>query len=354
MFSGAMVSVAVRPLHEYVTRLLHAKGAPFHIAAIVADSLVHANRRGHDSHGFIRAAQYCDWIDRGWIDPAAEAECVVDEPHVVQVDGNFGFGQYIGRTATDWAIESARDGGHCVLTISRAAHLGRIGEFMEQAAEEGLVCFSFTNTHGGGLVTAPHGGCERRLSANPLAAGAPLPDRPPMMMDIATSSIAAGKVKVAIARGEPLPPGHLVDAGGRPSTDPNAYDADPPGALLPFGGHKGYGLAMFCEVLAGALTGAGCSTTGVDRVANGFLALFLDPAAFCGEDFYRAELAALIPHVKSSRLMAGHDEILYPGEPEARAEAERGEAVAIEASTWDRTAQLARTLGVTPPETVPA
>ena len=100
--------------------------------------------------------------------------------------------------------------------------------------------------------------------------------------------------------------------------------------MLPFGGHKGYSLAMFCEVLAGALTGAGCSRMGVDRVANGFLALFLDPAAFCGEDFYRAELGALIPHVKSSRLMAGHDEILYPGEPEARAEAERDEAVTIE------------------------
>ncbi len=345
-----MVSVAVPALRAYVTGLLRAKGAPVRIAAVVAESLVLSNRRGHDSHGFIRVAQYCDWIDRGWIDPAAEPERVVDRPHVVQVDGHFGFGQYVGRAATDWAIDKAR-GGHCVLAIRRSAHLGRMGEFMEQAAGEGLVCFSFTNTHGGGLVTAPHGGCQRRLSANPLAAGAPLPDGPPMMMDIATSSVAAGKVKVAVARGEPLPAGHLVDAGGRPSTDPNAYDADPPGALLPFGGHKGYALAMFCEVLAGALTGAGCSTTDVDRVANGFLALFLDPAAFCGEDFYRAELAALIPHVKSSRPMAGHDEILYPGEPEARAEEERSEAVAIEASTWERTANLARSLGVTPPAT---
>ncbi len=350
-----MISIEVPALRVYVSELLQAKGTPVHIARVVAESLVLSNQRGHDSHGFIRLAPYCDWIDNGWITPASEPEQVVDEAHVVQVDGHFGFGQYVGRVANGWAIEKAR-GGHCVLTIRRAAHLGRMGEFMEQAADAGLVCFSFTNTHGGGLVTAPHGGCERRLSANPLAAGAPLPDGPPMMMDIATSSVAAGKVQVAVARGESLAPGHLVDGAGQPSTDPRAYgdrsqETGTPGALLPFGGHKGYSLAMFCEVLAGALTGAGCSRMGVERVANGFLALFLDPAAFCGEDFYRAELGALIPHVKSSRLMAGHDEILYPGEPEARAEAERGEAVAIEPSTWERTANTARELGVTPPET---
>ena len=348
-----MVSVSVPALRAYVTELLQAKGTPMHIAAVVAESLVLSNRRGHDSHGFIRVAPYCNWVDRGWVDPAAEPERVSDEPHVVQVDGHFGWGQYVGRVATGWAIEAAR-GGHCVLTIRRSTHLGRMGEFMEQAAEAGLVCFSFTNTHGGGLVTAPHGGCDRRLSANPLAAGAPLPDGPAMMMDIATSSIAAGKVQVAVERGETLGPGHLVDGAGQPSTDPKAYAGRPDGtaprgALLPFGGHKGYSLAMFCEVLAGALTGAGCSTTGVQRVANGFLALFLDPAAFCGEDFYRAELGALIPHVKSSRLMAGHDEILYPGEPEARAEAERSEAVTIEPSTWERTESVARELEVTPP-----
>ena len=319
----------------------------------------------------------------------------------------------MGRLATDWAIERAR-GGHCVLTIKRSGHLGRMGEFMEQAAAAGLVCFSFTNTHGGGLVTAPFGGVERRLSANPLAAGAPLPAtalgaadsgsaaaaavdsapeaagtadsasgaesstpaalpvpsadptaphsasgadpaapraqsvaEAPLMMDIATSSIAAGKVDVAAARGERLAPGHLVNAQGQPSTDPADYRGG--GALLPFGGHKGYCLAMFCEVLAGALTGAGCSTTGIDRVANGFLGLFLDPAAFCGEEFYRQEVGALVPHVKSAPPMQGHDEILYPGELEARSAARHKETVTIEEANWERTARVAETLGVTPP-----
>ena len=365
-----MVSVGVAALRGYVAAILRAKGTPEHIAAVVAESLVLSNQRGHASHGFIRVSQYCDWIDRGWTRPAGEPERCGDRPHVVQVDGQFGFGQYVGRLATDWAIERAR-GGHCVLTIKRSGHLGRMGEFMEQAAAAGLVCFSFTNTHGGGLVTAPFGGAERRLSANPLAAGAPLPagapgaadaspaaasgadpatppaQSAPLMMDIATSSIAAGKVDVAAARGEQLAPGHLVNAQGHPSTDPADYRG---GALLPFGGHKGYCLAMFCEVLAGALTGAGCSTTGIERVANGFLGLFLDPAAFCGEEYYQREVGALVPHVKSAPLMQGHDEILFPGELEARSAARNTETVAIEEANWEGTARVAETLGVEPPE----
>ena len=386
-----MVSVDVAALRGYVAAILRAKGTPEHIAAVVAESLVLSNQRGHASHGFIRVSQYCDWIDRGWTRPAGEPERCGEGPHVVQVDGHFGFGQYVGRLATDWAIERAR-GGHCVLTIKCSGHLGRMGEFMEQAAAAGLVCFSFTNTHGGGLVTAPFGGAERRLSANPLAAGAPLPAatsgaadsgsdaaatadsapsaepstpaappvpsadptsssapsvaHAPLMMDIATSSIAAGKVDVAAARGEQLEPGHLVNAQGQPSTDPADYRE---GAMLPFGGHKGYCLAMFCEVLAGALTGAGCSTAGIDRVANGFLALFLDPAAFCGEEFYQREVGALVPHVKSARLMQGHDEILYPGELEARSAARHTDTVVIEEANWERTTRVAKTLGVTPP-----
>ncbi len=366
-----MVACGVAALRGYVAAILRAKGTPEHIADVVAESLVLSNQRGHASHGFIRVSQYCDWIDRGWTRPAGEPERYGDRPHVVQVDGHFGFGQYVGRLATDWAIEQARD-GHCVLTIKRSGHLGRMGEFMEQAAAAGLVCFSFTNTHGGGLVTAPFGGAERRLGANPLAAGAPLPaaasastdaassagsadtapgaapatPTAPLMMDIATSSIAAGKVDVAAARGEQLAPGHLVNAQGQPSTDPADYRG---GALLPFGGHKGYCLAMFGDVLAGALTGAGCSTTGIDRVANGFLALFLDPAAFCGEEFYQREVGALVPHVKSARLMDGHDEILYPGELEARSAAQHTDTVAIEEANWERTARVAETLGVEPP-----
>jgi uncharacterized oxidoreductase len=344
-----MIRVELSPLRHYVAAILGAKGTPDHIATVVAKSLILSNQRGHDSHGFIRTASYCDWIDRGWVVPDAEPVFGPETDNTIQADGGFGFGQYVGRLATQRAIERAQ-GGHCILTLKRSGHLGRVGEFMEQAADCGIVAIAFTNTHGGGLVAAPHGGAERRLGANPISAGAPLPDRDdPLMMDISTSSIAAGKIRVAAARNAELEAGHLVDAAGQPTTDPHSFDADPQGALLPVGRHKGYCLSMFCEVLAGALTGAGCSTAGVDRVANGFFALFLDPAAFCGDEFYHDQLAGLIPHVKSAKPMAGYDEVLLPGEPEARNQAAMGETLSIEDSTWQQAAEVATDLGVSVP-----
>ena len=164
---------------------------------------------------------------------------------------------------------------------------------------------------------APHGGCERRLSANPLGGAAPRPNGPPMMMDISTSTIAEGKIKVARSRGDSLPAGLFVNSSGEASTSPEEYYASPPGALLPMAGHKGFALSMMCEVFAGAMTGAGCSKDGVERVANGFMAFLLDPAAFAGQEFVSSELGNLAEWVKSSRLQEGFDTIQLPGEPEA-------------------------------------
>jgi uncharacterized oxidoreductase len=213
---------------------------------------------------------------------------------------------------------------------------------MELAAEAGLVCFGMTNTHGGGVLVAPHGGCERRLSANPLVGGAPLAGKAALVMDMSTSTIAEGKIKVARNKGVSLPPGLFVNGQGQPSTSPEEYYADPPGALLPMSGHKGFALSLFCEVFAGALTGAGCSKAGVARVANGFMAFLLDPAVFCGTDAYAGEIAALGQFVKSSRLIEGFDEILLPGEPEAREQSRRErDGIPIDETTWKKLCDIA-------------
>jgi uncharacterized oxidoreductase len=268
------------------------------------------------------------------------------------VDGQFGFGQVVGREATRWAIARARENGVCVLAIRRSGHLGRLGEYAEMAAEAGLVYFSFTNTHGGGILVAPHGGRERRLSANPIAAAAPLPGGAIMLMDISTSVIAEGKAKVARAQGKPLPPGCMVNSRGEPSTDAEEFYANPPGALLPFGGHKGYALSMFAEVFAGALSGAGCSKSGAHLVANSLLAFFLDPARFSGGEFFGQEVGDLVQHVKSSPPMQGFAEILIPGEPEQREHDRRRQSgIPIDSETWSRITALAETLGVATPPT---
>jgi hypothetical protein len=186
------------------------------------------------------------------------------------------------------------------------------------AANAGKVSLHFVNTSGGGILAAPFGGTQRRLSANPIAAGVPVPDGPPIILDISTCTIAEGKIKVAFNKGAKVPDGCILDGEGRPTNDPKAFYASPPGAILPLGGHKGYSLSVIAEMLAGALTGGACSHFGVDRVANNMLSIVLDPAFFQTSDEFSEEVRGFISHVKSSRTVTPDGEILMPGEPEAR------------------------------------
>ena len=289
-----MPHVDSKTLTDFATAIFVASDVPADVSRRVSESLVLANLSGHDSHGVIRIIEYVQWTARGWINPRGTLKVVREQSCILQLDGEFQFGQVVGREAMERGIAKARQEGVCVLSLRRSAHLGRVGEFMEQAADAGMICFAFTNTHGGGVLVAPHGGCERRLSANPLAAGAPVHDGPNFIMDMSTSTIAEGKIKVARSKGEALPPGMFVNAHGEPSTSPAEYYADPPGALLPIGGHKGFALSLCCEIMAGAMTGAGCSKSGVERIANGFMAFILNPATFAGADFVSQELGDLV------------------------------------------------------------
>lgn len=345
-----MPVVDAASLTDYVAAVFAASGVAPDTARTVAASLVLANRKGHDSHGVIRVLEYVPWIAQGWIVPDARMTVVRQTDCLLLVDGGWGFGQVVGREATAAAIGIARQSGVCVLSLRRSAHLGRIGEWAEMAADAGLVCFSFTNTHGGGVLVAPHGGSDRRLSANPLGASAPLPGGGQLVMDFATAAVAEGKLKVARAKGEKVPEGIFVRADGAPGTDPEEYYADPPGALLPFGGHKGFALSLFADLLAGGLSGAGCSREGEARVANAMLAVFLDPAAFAGEAFFAEQARALVAHVKRSPPRAGFDAVRVPGEPEAQEMARRDrDGIPIDRSTWDAIARVAREVGVAPP-----
>jgi uncharacterized oxidoreductase len=348
--STAEITVRPAALTRLAAAIFRAHRVPARIAQTVAASLVLANLKGHDSHGVQRVVQYLDWMKRGWINPHGKLTVVRETPSLLLVEGGFQFGQVIGRQATARAIRKAKRKGVCVLSICRSAHLGRMGEFAEMTADAGLVFFSFTNTHGGGLCVAPQGGRERRLSANPLAAGAPLPGGEAIIMDMATAAIADGKVTVAKAKGEPLPPGCVVNAHGELTTDPNEYYGPPLGALLPFGGHKGFALSVFCDVLAGALSGAGCSKLGVDRIANSMLAVLLDPRAFAGRSFYNRELKAYARHVKSCPRRNGVAEIFLPGEPEAREFARRKRhGIPIPRSTWQALTDAALASGIALP-----
>lgn len=337
-------------LTDLTCRIFEAHRVPTDVARQVAESLVLANLSGHDSHGVIRILEYVDWIDRDLVNPHARMTIVSDRPCILILDGDFGFGQVIGNQAMQMGIAKARTDGACILSMKRCGHLGRIGEFMEMAADAGLVSFSFTNTHGGGVLVAPHGGCERRLSANPLGGAAPMPDGPAIMMDISTSTIAEGKLKVARNRGENVAAGLFVNHQGRMSQDPEEYYRQPPGALLPMAGHKGFALSLMCEVLAGAMTGAGCSRPGIERIANGWMLFLLDPEAFAGREQVAKALGDLKVWIDSSRCQEGFDTIQLPGTPEANARSIRGRSgIDIDSSTWIKICDVARACNVEVP-----
>ena len=239
------------------------------------------------------------------------------------------------------------------MAVRNAGHLGRIGAWAEQVAQAGFASIHFVNTSGFGILVAPHGGTDRRLSANPIAASAPGPDGAPLVLDISTSAIAEGKIQVALNHGEQLPPGCTIDSEGRSNRDPAVFYGPPVGALLPIGGHKGYGLSIFCEIFAGALSGG--QTTNPDnatagRLVNNMLSIVFDADAFCGADAFRAEIARMAAWVKASPPITPGGEVLLPGEIERRTRARlERDGIALDAVTRRQIAASVTGLGVALP-----
>lgn len=318
-------------------------------AAIVARHLVDANLAGHDSHGAIRIPIYLDWTARGMVVPNQAMRILRDTGPLLVADGQFGYGQAVAHAATLLAGERARQFGLCALALRNCGHLGRIGTYAELLAERGLVSVHWVNTSGMGILVAPYGGTERRLSTNPIAFGAPAPEGN-LVLDMATSASAEGKVSVARNKGTALPAGQLLSRTGKPSTDPNDLYGDPPGALLPLGGYKGSGLAVMCEVLAGSLTGGGSShpdSPTADRLANNMFSIVLDPAAFGQGDALGADIARMVAWVRSSRRADPDVPVLLPGEPERISRAARlRDGIPLDPATLRQLVDAGAKLGV--------
>ena len=345
--------IPVADLRAVVAEVFRATGSAEGEARIVGDHLVDANLAGHESHGVIRVSKYVDWHAKGMVIANQHAAIVRETPCHVVLDGQFGYGQVIGREAMDLAIAKARQSGFCAAAIRNAGHLGRIGAWAEQVAQAGFASVHFVNTSGFGLLVAPHGGTDRRLSANPIAASAPGPDGAPLVLDISTSAIAEGKIQVAKNHGEPLPPGCTIDSEGQPTRDPLAFYGPPVGALLPIGGHKGYGLSIFCEIFAGALSGGQTTNPAnatAGRLVNNMLSLVFDAEAFCGAGAFKAEIARLAAWVKASPPAAPGGEVLLPGEIERRTRARlERDGIPLDVVTRRQIAESVRTLAVALP-----
>lgn len=315
----------------------------------VATRLVHSNLVGHDSHGVIRIPFYCQWLQEEKVFAGKTIQIVVENETIAVVDGQFGLGQSVGEQATQLGIDKSAKQGVAVIALRNAGHLGRIGDWAEMAADAGKISLHLVNTSGAGMLVAPFGGIDRRVSANPLAVGIPTDSGQAMILDISTCQIAEGKIRVALHRDQKVPAGCLIDAQGTPTDDPNTFYDDPPGAILPIAGHKGHGLGIVTDILAGALTGSSCTNPqNAWRLVNGMLSIIIDHRFFANDDAFFPEIRRFIEFVKSSRTVSPDGEILMPGEIEMRTHAQRIKTgIGLDKTTWSQISDTCRMLNVT-------
>jgi uncharacterized oxidoreductase len=344
-----MPTLSFAALCEVACKTAAALGCPPEEAAIVGESLARANVAGHDSHGIIRLEQYAKMVRDGDIVPGAPTTILRETACTAVVDGGWNFGQVAARRAVELGIRKARDYGTGTITLRNSNHLGRLGEYTLLAAEAGMVCFATVNNHGRGNMVAPFGGSDGRLATNPLSFACPGPERP-ILVDITTSVVAEGKVRLKKNAGLPVPEGWLIDNQGRPSTDPDDLYTTPRGAILPFGGivgHQGYALGVMVDILAGGLSGAGCSHSSTCRLGNAAFFNVVDPEKFVPREEFLENVGVLERHLKASPPAPGVQEIMMPGEPELRAEERRmREGIFVDEETWRQFATCATTLGV--------
>ena len=337
-------------LTALVTEIFTAAGAEAEVACEVADHLVEANLKGHDSHGVGMTPMYVHNIRTGRVQAGAHAKMIVDKGAVLLIDGQFGFGQVVGREATDLVVARVRETGLVCAGVRNCHHLGRIGGYGERCGAAGLVSVHFVNVVGHPPSVSPWGSGEPRMTTNPFCAVVPQPGGPPVVLDMATSAIALGKARVAHSKGEALDEGVLVDHEGRPTTDPAVMFEAPFGALAPFGKHKGYGLAVMCELLGGALAGAWTAQPGNERndnVINNMLMFVLDPAVFGGVEAFQSEVREMVAYLKSAVPSPGFDRVRVPGEPELEsAAARREDGIPIDGHSWQQLLKAAAVAGL--------
>jgi hydroxycarboxylate dehydrogenase B len=327
-----------QPLSRAIEAIVAAAGSEPAEARLVAENLVTANLLGHDSHGIGMIPRYIDAVLEGGLLPNQHPKTTLDSGALLALDGCKGYGQAIGREAMQMAIERAKRSGSCIMTLGNSHHLGRIGHWAEMALGEGLISMHFVNVISHARV-APYGGRDARFGTNPCCIGVPLPGEPPFVLDYATSAVAQGKLRVAHNRGQKVPPGRLIDSDGHPTDDPRYAVIPPFGAMLPFGEHKGYGMAIACELLGGALTGGGTwhyEESTRQRVMNGMLVILIDPQRLGTAAAFEREARLFLEWLRRSRAAPGFDRVRIAGEPEREMRVRRSrDGIPVDATTWE-------------------
>lgn len=349
-----MPVIAVDELRSFARALLAAGGADDHESQIVGDSLVGANVRGHDSHGVMRIPFYLAQVKTGIIRQGARLTVLSETASAVVGDGNWGFGQVVSQDLVRRLIKKAAETGIACGTLKQSAHIGRLGEYAEMAAEHGMTSIIMADTHGAAQRVAPVGGKAPRLGTNPLCMGVPGGQDGPFILDFGTSATAEGKVRVKKIAGELVPDGWLLDPEGRPTNDPNQLYGNPPGSILPMGGtqaYKGFGLAFMIELFCSGLSGAPCAHPNPPApMGNAATFVLIDPRRFAGADHLLCEATKVEEYIRNTPRIAGVDSITLPGDPERRVHQQRqATGVPLDAGNWAALTTLAENLGVKSP-----
>lgn len=335
--------ISADDLRAFVVRIFVGAGVTPEIAERTAIHLVDSNLAGVDSHGVMRIPDYIGFVFDGRMARDNQIEVIREKGAMILLDAHFTFGQFAAWHGAGLAIEKARQSGIGIVSARNSAHIGRLGEYVERIARAGMIGFMCCNLQGSGQRVAPFGGAEGRLGTNPVAWGIPSSDQP-MIMDMSTSVSAEGKIRVKMRRGEELPPGWLLDSSGRPTTNPADLYGPPFGAILTTGGHKGYGLSLMVESLAGALSKGGVAhdSSDIDSVENAFTIIAIDIAWFQPLEAFTDDTDKLFAHMRATRPVQPGGEVLIPGEPEQRMRVHRlAHGIGIEMETWERLLETA-------------
>ena len=350
--------IQAEPLEKLCRDIFMAAGTPSDIAAAVAESLVLTNLFGHDSHGVLRVKQYVTMIESDMIKPSARPQLKKRFGATAMVSGGYGFGQIGARYAAELAIDLGRQHGIAAVSLGQNTHIGRLGEYTQTIAAEGLIGICFTSgTMFNGWV-APFGGSEKVFGTNPMSFAVPCDDEGTLLLDFATAGVAHGKVVLARAKGAPVPVGMMLDKNGHPSTDASILDDG--AVLLPMGLHKGSGLALMMELIPTLLAGHRPIASDEFHFGNPTLMIALDPRAFDEATDFRQHVGSLKEQVKAVKPADGFDEVLLPGEPEARAYQERARhGIPLPDAVWADLQEVERELGLrksssppTPPQSI--
>ena len=346
---------------ELITDIFKAKSCNNYEAKTIAERLCGSNLKGHDSHGIVRVPRYVLWMEWGWVFPNIKPELIVDSGALALIDAKQGFGQVAGEFAVDEGIKRAKLHGVSVVGLKNSGHLGRIGDWSERAADAGLVSLHFVNVRGS-LLVAPFGGSDRRGSTSPLSIGVPSKDTDHIILDMATSTVAEGKVMVAQKGGKPLPSGALIDSNGNLTINPEVMygkinenevpnSENGTGAITAFGLHKGSGINFMMEILGGALTGSGVSA-GIDdkekrKFANGMLSLYVKVDNMVNFEYFLNEVRSYADFVRSSPPANKNEKVLIPGDKEISTYKDRlANGLPVAPIVWQNIKQTAKDLNV--------